>query len=207
MSSGQPSNPIKSETRAKLDVYLSEMQFVNNQMHIRMQGIYQFIAQGILLFTVLLGAIIVNLETMITNKIIYPLLFISIPFCFLVLLKIREDRLMASHDHYFHEVIRKEILDILNEKDNSATLSFLQYIAPLKIGGIFTLLSALRYIFPLFSIATSLIFFVTLKYFNNLEWEAYEHWLFVFNLMVCIFIFAIGYMSGKPYSKKNYPNL
>jgi len=48
----------QEKPKALLEIYLADMNFVYNQMNTRMQGINQLIANGILLFTVILGIVV-----------------------------------------------------------------------------------------------------------------------------------------------------
>ncbi len=146
-----------------LNTRLNEMQFVFAQMHVRMQANQQYIAQGLLLFTVIVGFLVVHWSAMKANDFSWPLLLIPIPFGILGLLQLREDILLVSHDRSFME-IRASILKLLDLPLTSTMLGFLNSMYPFKSKGfVFSFLSLSRYFFSLLGVAGSLVCFVIAK--------------------------------------------
>ena len=195
-----PTPELDDLKKAKLSIELAELNFIQNQMHTRMQGVYRYIGQGMVLFTAILGVFIVNWQKMVQGQSFLPLLFTPIPFYLLAALQVREQLLMGSHDEYFRQ-LRLRILTILGEDESSDMLGFLRHISVYKIAGLSglsTILTVMMYIFPGLGIVSPLFIFHYMTRHYEIPWKWYEELLFFTNLGVCMLL-AVSVIIGAIY--------
>jgi len=168
-------------------------------MHSRLQGHFQYVAQGVLLFTVILALVVTNWGKIIQKDLIYLFLFIPIHFYVLIWLTIRVDSFYLSATEYIF-VIRTKVLKIANEPD-MPILYLQQYTAPsstLKLA----LLNGERYAFPMLTSIDSLELFIyyTVHYYEYDE-DYFLQWYTLILLLLdscCLLIFVgVAFFLGR----------
>lgn len=167
-----------------LQVHLAEFQMIFNQMHTRMQGNFQLISTGVLLFTVTISLLLLYWDILLNKQLYAVMLIVPVPFYFLLLIQLREDLLMFSHDRYFN-LLRVKILTSVGATDSDGALHFLKEMEYWKAGRpYFKLLSASRYSFSLFSISASLFLYLYFVVEYKVQLNLLNILLLVLNLIL-----------------------